>query len=63
MTRERTPSPGVTWDREQRLRQVEQVISPEDGGESPFGWREVEQPRPNRRSRRARKRANRRSST
>lgn len=55
MTRERTPRPGVTWDREQRFKQVEQVVSPEDGGESPFGWREPAKalPAPNRAARRA----------
>lgn len=69
MTRERTPKPGVTW--EQRLQQVEQVVSPEDDGESPFGWREPDTtvtggnlpspPRPNRATRRATKRANRKA--
>jgi hypothetical protein len=61
VTRERTPEPGVTW--EQRLHQVEQVVSPEDDGESPFGWRELAKPlpAPNRAARRALKRANRKA--
>lgn len=70
MSRERTPPPGVTW--EQQLHQVEQVVSPEDDGESPFGWRDLPDttvsggneplpPQPNRATRRATKRATKRA--
>lgn len=41
---ERTPHPGVTWG--QQLQHVERVVSDQDDGESPFGWRELPEHRP-----------------
>lgn len=56
---ERAGTPGRYWD--SVLVTAEQVVDTDDG-ESPFGWRDPEPATPNRATRRAIKRATRRSS-
>lgn len=57
MTREHAGTPGTGWERE--LRSLGEVVVPDDDGDSPFGWRD--EPRPNRETRRAARRAKRSS--
>lgn len=57
---EHTPAPGVTWDTE--LVRLGEVVVDIDRDESPFGWSDIPTPpRPNRQTRRAAKRAARRT--
>jgi hypothetical protein len=58
MTTERSGTPGRHWD--SSLVTTEVVVDTDDG-ESPFGWREPDPPRPNRATRRAAARAARRT--
>lgn len=55
---ERAGTPGTTWDT--HLVTAEIIVDTDDG-ESPFGWRELEPPTPNRATRRAIARAARRT--
>jgi hypothetical protein len=55
---ERAGTPGNQWETE--LRWIE-TIADTDDGDSPFGWREPDPPQPNRATRRALKRAARRT--
>lgn len=54
MTTERACTPGRNW--EHALIAAEVVVDTDDG-DSPFGWRDVDPPTPNRETRRALQRA------
>lgn len=58
MTTERAGTPGRNWER--ALTTAEVVVDLDDG-ESPFGWRDLDPPTPNRETRRAMQRAARRN--
>ncbi|MFF7142293.1 hypothetical protein ACFZB5_13725 [Streptomyces nodosus] len=54
-----TPRPGTTWTTQ--LISLGETIVDSDDGDSPFGWRDLPAPRPNRETRRAARRAARRN--